>query len=475
MTSRRSEELVTGWSAMPDDPNQPPYPRFHTVRSRLTLLAAALVAATLIVSAAGLVMLDQRLLVRAVDETLIQRADNIEADVARGDLAAALRTEGDVEDSFAQIIDSHGLVLAATTNVASLPAMSSPLGPDFREAFRTASAPPLSDHEFRILVRAVPSTSGLNTLLVAKNLDDVTESVSILMLSLAVSIPIAVSLLAAVVWWLMGRALAPVEAIRAEVSGMHAADLHRRVPVRNNDDEISRLARTMNALLERVEQATNRQREFVADASHELRGPLTRVRSLLELSIAHPETAKPEATYRSVLSDITSLQQLVDDLLFLTRSESGRQEVPDVAVDLDDLVLNEVEEIRARGRVGVDASAVSAARVRGDANQLKRAVSNLVSNAERHATTTITFELREYNGQSELVIADDGPGIPEEQREAVFQRFTRLDDARSRDSGGAGLGLAIVHDIVARHSGTVSIGTSETGGARMILTFARAD
>jgi signal transduction histidine kinase len=273
----------------------------------------------------------------------------------------------------------------------------------------------------------------------------------------------------------MGRALAPVEAIRAEVSGMHAADLNKRVPVRNTDDEISRLARTMNALLERVEQATNRQQEFVADASHELRGPLTRVRSLLEISIAHPATAKPDATYRSVLSDITKLQQLVDDLLFLARSESGRQQVPDVGVDLDDLVLDQVKELRARGRVTVDASAVSAARIRGDASQLKRAISNLASNAERHAATTITFELREYDGQSELVVADDGPGIPEEQRDAVLQRFTRLDDARSRDSGGAGLGLAIVHDIVARHSGTVSIGTSETGGARMILTFARAD
>jgi signal transduction histidine kinase len=380
-----------------------------------------------------------------------------------------------VEDSFAQIIDGHGLVVAATTNVASLPAMTSSPGPDSREVFRTVPAPPLSEHEFRILARVVPSTNGMNTLVVAKNLDDVTESVRTLMLSLAVSIPIAVSLLAGVVWWLMGRALAPVEAIRAEVSGMRGADLRSRVPVRNNDDEISRLAQTMNALLERVEHATNRQREFVADASHELRGPLTRVRSLLEISIAHPTTGEPESTYRSVLSDITKVQQLVDDLLFLARSESGWQEVPDVGVDLDDLVLDEVKEIRARGRIRVDASAVSAARVRGDANQLKRAISNLAGNAERHAATTITFELREYDGQSELVVADDGPGIPEEQRAAVFQRFTRLDDARSRDSGGAGLGLAIVHDIVARHSGTVSIGTSETGGTRMILTFARAD
>jgi signal transduction histidine kinase len=460
---------------MPADLGQQPYARFHTVRWRLTLLAAALVAVTLIVSAAGLVMLDQRLLVRAVDETLVQRADNIEADVARGAIAAALRGEGDAEDSFVQIIDGNGLVIGATTNAASLRAVTSPLGPEFTQVFRRVSAPPLSNHEFRILARPVPSTSGMKTLVVAKNLDDVTESVRTLILSLAISIPIAVSLLAAVVWWLMGRALAPVEAIRAEVSGMHGADLHRRVLIPKNDDEIFRLALTMNALLERVEQATNRQREFVADASHELRGPLTRVRSLLEVSIAHPTSAKPEATYRSVLSDITQLQRLVDDLLFLASSESGRQEVPDVGVDLDDLVLDQVRELRARGRVRVDASAVSAARVRGDANQLKRAISNLASNAERHAATTITFELREHDGQSELVVADDGPGIPEEQREAVLQRFTRLDDARSSDSGGAGLGLAIVHDIVARHSGTFSIGTSETGGARMILTFRRAD
>lgn len=420
-------------------------------------------------------MLDRRLLMRAVDESLVQRADNVQADVARGAMAAALRDEGDREDSFAQIIDNHGLVVAATTNVAALPATTGPLGPDFEHVFRTVSLEPLSDHKFRIHGRAVPSTNGLYTLLVAKNLDDVTESLRILILSLAISIPIAVSLLAVVVWWLMGRALAPVEAIRVGVASMQGADLHTRVPVRNNDDEISRLARTMNALLDRVEQATNRQREFVADASHELRGPLTRLRSLLEVTIAHPSTAEPEATYRSLLSDITKLQQMTDDLLFLARSESGRQDLPDVGVDLDDLVFDQVKELRARGRVRVDASAVSAARVRGDANQLRRAISNLARNAERHAATTITFELREYDGRSELVIADDGPGIPEEQREVVFQRFTRLDDARSRESGGAGLGLAIVRDIVARHSGTVSIATSQDGGARMLLVFARAD
>jgi len=295
------------------------------------------------------------------------------------------------------------------------------------------------------------------------------------MTSLMVSIPVVVLLLAAVVWWLMGRALAPMEAIRAEVSSIRGDELNRRVPVPSGDDEVSRLARTMNALLERVEQATARQRQFVGDASHELRSPLTRIRSTLEVSIAHPPTGGPDSTYDSLLSDTVQLQQLVDDLLFLARSDSGLIDGPDDVVDLDDLVLEQVRQIRARGRVFVDASAVSAARVSGDAHALSRAIANLGSNAERHAATTVTFALSERDDRCELVVGDDGPGIPVEHREAVFKRFTRLDSARSRGGGGAGLGLAIVADIVVRHHGTIHVGTSPAGGACLTVALPSVD
>jgi signal transduction histidine kinase len=447
----------------------------HTVRSRLTLLAAVIVAATLVVTGALLVFANQRMLTRAVEESLVQRADNVEADVARAKTGAILPSEGDPEDTFSQVVDGDGLVVASSANIASLPAVTGPPALGSERLFRTISAPTVSSQRFRIFVQRVASTDRARTLIVAKNLDDVTESVGILITSLMVSIPLVVCLLAGAVWWLMGRALSPVEAIRVEVSSMGGAELHRRVPVSEHHDEISQLARTMNALLERVERATDRQREFVADASHELRGPLTRMRSELEVSIARPEGSDRDVTYRSVLNDTAQLQQLVEDLLFLARSESGRVEVHDTAVDLDDLVLEQVRELCARAVVRVDAGRVSAARVRGDAHQLKRVIGNLASNAERHAATTITFELFERDGRSELVVADDGPGIPVEQREAVFQRFTRLDDARSREAGGAGLGLAIVHDIVARHGGSISVNASEAGGARMSVTLPRAD
>jgi hypothetical protein len=147
----------------------------HTVRSRLTVLAAAIVAATLVVNAAVLVLANQLMLTRAVEESLVQRADNAEADVARERTGAVLPSEGDPEDTFSQVIDSDGLVVAASANIASLPAVASPLGPGSKQLFRTISAPTVSLHEFRILIRLVESTDGARTLIVAKNLDDVTR------------------------------------------------------------------------------------------------------------------------------------------------------------------------------------------------------------------------------------------------------------------------------------------------------------
>lgn len=446
-----------------------------TVRSRLTLLATVVVAVVLVISAVGLVVVQRSLLTQGIDEALVQRADNIQADVARGAFGGELPTEGDREDSFLQLVDSRGRVVAASANVRTLPAVTRPLAPGSSQVITTDSDVGLSSHEFRVLARSVDSGSATGTLVVAKNLDDVNESVSILKTSLAISIPVVVALLAALVWWLTGRVLRPVEAIRAEVASIQGTELHRRVPVQGSYDEISRLARTMNEMLDRLQRATDRQREFVADASHELRGPLTRIRSELEVGLAHPGTVDPESTFRSLLADATQLQGLVDDLLFLARSESGAIDRPTATVDLDDLVLEEARRLRDSGRVKVDASAVSAARVIGDAGQLGRAIRNLASNAERHATAQVVFELREHDGVSELVVADDGPGIPAEHHATVFKRFTRLDEARSRDAGGSGLGLAIVHDIVVRHRGTIAIRSCDGDGARFVMTLPRAD
>ncbi|MGH3384244.1 MAG: sensor histidine kinase [Nocardioidaceae bacterium] len=449
--------------------------RFGTVRAKLTLLATAVVAAVLAVSAVGLVAVQRSLLTHGIDESLVQRADNVQGEVERGAFGTRLPNEGDPEDSFMQLVGPDGEVVASSANAAALSAAGGSLAAGSAQVIRSTSQVPLSNHDFRVLTRSVDTRAGPMTLVVAKNLDDVNESARILASSLAISIPVVTALLAALVWWLTGRVLRSVESIRAEVSSIQGIEVHRRVPVPRSHDEISRLARTMNEMLDRVQQAVERQRRFVADASHELRSPLTRIRSDLEVGIAHPDAADSTTLLPSLLADATDLEDLVDDLLFLAKSESGTLGPTGSPVDLDDLVLDEARWLRDRGAVLVDVSGVSGARTLGDQHQLARAIHNLASNAERHATTAVSFELLERDGHCELAVSDDGRGIPSEHHASVFERFNRLDEARSRDAGGSGLGLAIVHDIVTRHGGTIVIASANGEGARFVVSLPRSD
>jgi signal transduction histidine kinase len=275
------------------------------------------------------------------------------------------------------------------------------------------------------------------------------------------------------VWWLVGRTLRPVEAIRREVAGIGAggAGLDRRVPVPAGDDEVSRLARTMNGMLDRIEDAARRQQRFVADASHELRSPLARVRAEVEVDLAHPGGADPDATAASVLAEVVAMQHLVDDLLALARADAGVDAGERGPVDLDDLVDRQARRLRAAGRVAVDSRGVSAAQVVGDRDQLARAIGNVVDNAARHARTTVTLAVREDGGTAVVSVADDGPGIPPERRDDVFERFHRLDGARTAPAGGAGLGLAIAREIVVAHGGTIVVDPAHGPGARLVITL----
>lgn len=305
----------------------------------------------------------------------------------------------------------------------------------------------------------------------ATSLEDIDESGDVLRRSLSVAVPIVALLLAALVWWLVGRTLRPVEAIGAEVADIGGRDLHRRVPEPGTDDEIDRLARTMNAMLDRVEGAARRQQQFTADASHELRSPLTRIRSEIEVDQAHPGTADRAATHRSVLAETIALEHLVDDLLHLARSDAGAgpAAADDVDLDLDDIVLGHARRQRDGGRVTVDISGVSGAQVRGNARQLDRAVGNVVENAGRHAASTVTLTAAERDGAAVVTVTDDGPGIPPDDRERVFERFTRLDQSRTAGAGGTGLGLAIARDIVERHRGTITITDPASGRGTAVV------
>ena len=441
-----------------------------TIRFRVTAVATLAVFLVLALTGVGVMTVQRAVLTENLDESIAGQASELAA-LAAGDIPPELTVAGD-DDTAAQIVDPSGSVVAATANVAGEPSLAGP--PQGGQRIRTIDGLPHDDVDFRLLSRRVDGPAGPFVVHVAGPLDDIDESVDALKVSLLVAVPIVTIALGALVWWLVGRTLRPVEALRAEVTAIGASDLHRRVPVPRGDDEIARLAGTMNGMLTRIEDTVERQQRFVADASHELRGPLTRIRSELEVDLAHLDRADPVTTHRSVLDETIQLQHLVDDLLLLARSDApAAPSMADEPVDVDDLVVRVARRLRADGRVTVDLSAVSAAQVRGDTAQLARAIGNLADNAVRHATSTVTFTLNERKGIAELAIADDGEGIAADQRQRIFERFARIDEAR-RDGGGTGLGLAIAHDVIVRHGGTIVVDEAYLDGARFVITLPAA-
>ena len=307
-------------------------------------------------------------------------------------------------------------------------------------------------------------------MLVARALVDVLDTTKAITRLLIFGLPVMVAVVALTTWFAVGRALAPVEAIRREVDEISAAQLHRRVPQPKADDEIGRLAATMNRMLERLESARNSQRRFVSDASHELRSPITTIRQHAEVALAHPDRMTAQELADVVLAEQQRMQSLVEDLLLLARAD---EHVPlsRAPVDLDDLAFEEGHRLRSTTSKRVDTSGVGAARVQGDADALRRVVRNLGENAARHASSRVDIALADLGDDVVLTVDDDGPGIPESERERVLQRFVRLDEARSRDDGGSGLGLSIVDEVVRAHGGSMSITQSPLGGARIQVTL----
>ncbi|WP_328607080.1 ATP-binding protein [Amycolatopsis sp. NBC_00345] len=295
--------------------------------------------------------------------------------------------------------------------------------------------------------------------------------------ALWIGIPLSVLLVAAAAWTVAGRALRPVGAIRAEMAEISEHALQRRVPVPAARDEIADLAATTNATLDRLQQAMRQQQRFVADASHELRSPLAGLRTWLDIARSHPDQADwPSITDRA-LGDIDRLQALVADLLLLAEQD-GKHQAPSGFVDLAALAEEQSAERRYLA-VGADARdirchAETEAVVQGDPAQLERVLRNLLDNAVRHAESTVSVSVTVEAATVVLEVGDDGPGIPPADRERVFDRFTRLDDARARDAGGTGLGLAIARTITRRHGGTLRLADSPVG-ARFVATFLRAD
>lgn len=330
-----------------------------------------------------------------------------------------------------------------------------------------APGSPPAEAPFGSAVSVEATTRDGTTIVVWRTLEDVDEATGVAAWSLAVGIPLLSLVVAATTWWVVGRALRPVEAVREEVEAVSSTELHRRVPLPETEDEIQRLAVTMNRMLDRLEQSQQQQRQFVSDASHELRSPIASIRQHAEVALAHPEHSDLADLASTVLAEDVRLQQIVDDLLLLARADEHQLRPTLADVDLDDVVLAEAQALRADGGLAVSVADVTAARAVGDIDLLTRLVHNLGSNAQRHARSRVLFAVVERDGEVVLRVDDDGAGIPLADRERVLERFVRLDDARARDAGGSGLGLAIVQEIARAHGGSVHVGSAKIGGARI--------
>ena len=450
--------------------------RIAPVRVRTTLIAATTVAAALIAGAVAMSAVQSNALLTSVDDSLRVRARDLGASLAEGSLPTVVGVR-DHEDAVVQIVADDGTVIAASANAGAAPLLPAGFAPGDVEVLRTVETLSIDDAPFRVIARTVDSVAGPATIYVAEAIDDQRESVALLNRTLTVAVPLFTLLVGGLTWLVVGRALAPVEAIRAEVGAIGARDLGRRVPEPNVDDEIGRLARTMNGMLERIESAHERQRRFVADASHELRAPLTAMRAQLEVDLAASDEGRRVETEQAVLEETVALQRLVDDLLTLASNDDGSP-LRLATVDLDDVVLAEIRRARESAAllgIQIDAGGVSGAQLTGDRDQLRRAVRNLLENAVRHARARVAVSLVENDTGVTLVVDDDGPGIPAGARERVFERFTRLDEARSRDDGGTGLGLAIARDIVERHGGAIRAEAANPAGARFVVTLPLPD
>jgi signal transduction histidine kinase len=437
--------------------------RLTGVRARTTAAATAVVGVALVAGAVVLVVLVRLELTDNVQTAAELRASDVVAVLESGDRPTSLAVDDD-EGSVVQVLDRAGTVVAASANVAARRALVRVDPGDTRTVDDLGVG---DDGPYRVVARS--TRDGAYTVVVGETLEPVAESTEALSPVLGAGIPAMLVLVAATTWTVTGRALRPVESIRREVAAISSEDLGRRVPVAPGDDEIARLARTMNAMLDRLEASGRRQRRFVSDASHELRSPIATVRHELEVAMAHPDDADVRALAADLLAEAHRMERLVDALLVLARADEGSLDGRHRPVDLDDLALDEAARLRHRGRVRVDTTGVSAGRVEGDAAQLGRLVRNLTDNAERHAASVVTLAVTSHDGHVELAVGDDGPGVPAAERERIFERFTRLDDARARDTGGAGLGLAIVAEVARAHGATVRV--EDAGGARFVVSF----
>lgn len=469
---------------------------FGSVRSRATLGATLVVAVALVAAgAAVLLSLRSNLMEQAGNEAQ-RTAQNVVAQLAAGKAYDQLDLD---DESPIQVVDANGTLVAASDELERISGTATDTvrpqpqsggtgtgagsgdddddadddsgrgeageigeGTEFSDGSATIDGES-ADYRFA----AVPVEAGDRgrlTVYAGGSLDAEQSAVNTALTVMLIGFPLLLGVVAGVTWLVTRRALRPVEGIRGEMAAITASeDLARRVPVPGTHDEVARLALTTNETLAALQTSVERQRRFVADASHELRSPIASLRTQLEVGVAHPELLDLDGA----VEDTVRLQGLAADLLLLARLDAGERP-GDARFDLGALAREQAE-----GRADVTVEARSA-QVAGSRGQVGRVLTNLLDNATRHARSAVTLTVRREGEWAVAAVADDGDGVAEADRERIFERFVRLDEARSRDDGGAGLGLAIARDVAVRHGGTLTVGRAPAGGALFELRLPQA-
>ncbi|MFI6318350.1 sensor histidine kinase [Nonomuraea sp. NPDC050556] len=429
--------------------------RRKSLRFRITAAASAALAIALAISASVLLSVLTKTLIDTADESVRLQAQTVRVKADNGTLTSPVTTN---DGTIVQVMDKDGRITHVTYGTDRLV----PLLNDRRlaRALSSGEAEFLDGRPYAIngalRVVAMRADHG-QIVLAARPINEIDRSITVAGRVLLAGTPLLLILLAGASWLIVGRTLRPIVALRKGAAEITHTARSRRLPVPEARDEVHSLATTLNSMLARLEEAEGRQRALVSDAAHELRSPLASIRLQLEVALGHPEGQEWRETAEGVLEDTLRLSRLAEDLLALARlDERGGTPARSDPVALDEVVRQVVERY-GEARL----TACDPVTVRGDALDLSRVLTNLMDNAVRHTASKVEVAL---TADGVLTVTDDGPGIPSPaDRERVFNRFTRLDSGRSRDEGGAGLGLAIVRETVRAHGGTVHLEDAAPG------------
>jgi signal transduction histidine kinase len=441
--------------------------RLRTVRSRVTIVAGLAITAGVVLGLLLMYLFQVNSIRRTIDDQLRTYATQIEQAGQSGtwpDLLPSSTLDANAE---AQVTDAQGHVLAATATLTGQPAVYTlPSGSDTPVRLPAADSRIPSDvraygTHATVAGRPVTIITGTHTGLLSQVNEQSAHE-------LLFGIPIILLLAGGTVWLIVGRALRPVEEIRHAVTDITSADLTRRVPEPGTDDEIGKLAVTMNDMLARLDESAQRQRRFVADASHELRSPLAAIRTTLEVALAHRDTAPWPTIAERAAQQAQRMEDLTQQLLVLAKADARQLAAAAKRVDVPQL-LDEIRATATAEGVRIELDMTPGMGIVGDHNHLERALRNIIDNAVRYARSIVEVTGTTGTDTNRIVIDDDGPGIPAEDRERVFSRFVRLDDSRDRHTGNSGLGLAIAREIVLAHHGRITISDSPRGGTRVTV------